>query len=94
MASLIRNKRFMAGGFLVLAFVAAVATAALAGGGSTELLYGLVGGIATGVIVVASYLIGTRRGQPHSHAVATAAIVLGALYIAALVASLLVNFGA
>lgn len=94
MAPLIRNKRFLAGGFFVLALVAAVATAFLAGGGTTELLYGLVGGIATGVVVVGAYVIGTRRGQPHSHAVATAAIVFGTLYIAALVASLFINFGA
>jgi hypothetical protein len=92
-SSLFRNERFLLGGFLLLAAVAALVTGSLAGGNPTELLYGLLGGLAAGTIVVGSYVIGVRRGQPHSHAVATAAIVFGGLFILTLVARLLTEFG-
>jgi hypothetical protein len=93
-SSLFRNDRILLGGFFLLAVVAALGTGLLAGGDPTELLYGLLGGLAAGIIVVGSYAIGVRRGQPHSHAVATAATVFGALFIVTLVARLLTEFGA
>lgn len=81
-------------GFGVLAVVALVATIGLLGGGLAEFGYAAGLGIVTGGVVVGSYALGRRYGQPHSHAVATAAILLGVLYIVALVYRLLTEFGA
>ena len=89
----IRNGRVLVALFVVLAVAAAVATIVLLGGGIDELLYGLGGGVVFGVVVVGSYVLGRRYGQPHSHAVAQAATMLGVVLLAAVVAELLMDAG-
>lgn len=86
--------RSLAVAFAVLAVLSLVAVVATLGGGLMELVYGAVGGAVVGAVVVGSYALGKRRGQPHSHAVATAAIMLGIVYTIAVVARLLTEFGA
>ncbi|MEF8900999.1 MAG: hypothetical protein V5A25_07240 [Halovenus sp.] len=81
-------------GFGVLAVVALVATVGILGGGLVELGYAAGLGIVAGGVVIGTYALGRRYGQPHSHAVAAAAALLGVLYIIALVYRLLTEFGA
>jgi len=84
----------VAAGFGILAVVALVGTVVLLGGGLVELGYAAGLGVVAAAVVVGSYTLGRRYGQPHSHAVATAAILLGVLYIVALVYRFLTEFGA
>lgn len=89
-----RSTGVVVAGFGILAVVALVATVLILGGTFVELGYAAGLGVLVGAIVVGSYVLGRRRGQPHSHAVATAALILGVLYIIGLTYRLLVEFGA
>lgn len=79
--------------FAILAVLSSVVTAVLLGGGVDELPYALGSGIAVGVVVVGSYVLGRRYGQPHSHAVAQAGVMLGVLLLAAVTIELLRGAG-
>lgn len=79
--------------FAILAVLSSVVTVLLLGGGTTELLYALGGGLLVGIVVVGSYGFGRRYGQPHSHAVAQAAVVLGVLLLAVVTVELLRDSG-
>lgn len=86
--------RSLIAAFVVLAALSLVAAVAVLGGGLLEIGYAAAGGIAVAIPVVGTYTIGKRYGQPHSHAVATSAIVMGLIYTAAVVGNLLTAFGA
>jgi len=88
------GRRALVVGLAALAIVATGVVVTVLGGGSTELLFALIGGVVITAIVVGVYTLGTRSGHPHSHAVAEAAVALGVVYIVALVARLLTEFGA
>lgn len=88
------TKGVIVAGFGALAFIALIVTVIVLGGTMTEIGYAAALGVLTAGIVVGSYVLGRRRGQPHSHAVATATILLGVLYIIGLTYRFLVEFGA
>ena len=90
----LRNGRVIIGLFAVLALVSSVATVFILGGGTTDLVWALGGGIATTVIIVGTYTLGRRYGQPHSHAVAGASIMFAVVLLVAVVAELLHAAGA
>jgi len=90
----VRNGRPMIAGTAALAILATGVVVTVLGGGSVELLYALGGGVGASVVVGGVYALGRRFGQPHSHAVAEAAIALGVLALLAIVFRLLTEFGA
>jgi len=82
----------VAAGFGVLAVIGLVVTVLILGGGLPEIGYAAGLSILTAGVIVGGYTLGRRFGQPHSHAVATAAILLGVLYIITLVYRFLTTF--
>jgi hypothetical protein len=88
------SKWVVIAGFAILAVLATAGTVLVLGGSVQELLYALVGGMVTAGVVLGVYVFGSRRGQPHSHAVASAAVAFGTLFLIALVYRLLTEFGA
>jgi hypothetical protein len=86
--------RVVIAGFAALAVLATAGFVLALGGSTTDLLYAFVAGLVTAGVVLGTYALGTRAGQPHSHAVASAAIVFGGLCILAVVYRLLTEFGA
>jgi len=89
--ALLLNKRVMPVVVVVLAVVASALPVLFLGGGTTEILYGLGGGVAASAVIVGVYTLGRRSGHPHSHAVAEAAVALGVMYLGLLVNRLLTN---
>lgn len=89
----LRNGPTLIGVFAVLAVVATVGTVLALGGAVDELLYALGGGAVVALAVIGAYLLGLRYGQPHSHAVAQAGVILGVVLTVAVVAELLINSG-
>lgn len=86
--------KFLVVAFVTLAVLSLAVVVGTLGGGVTELLYGAAGGIVVAIPIVGTYVVGTRRGQPHSHAVATATLVFGVVYMAAVIVRILTEFGA
>lgn len=86
----LRNGRALIVTFAIVALGSAAVTILAVGGGTAELAYGLVGGIIAAGIIIGSYLLGARSGQPHSHAVAVAGVVFGFLLLVGVLAELLV----
>ena len=86
--------RSLIAAFVGIAALSLVGAVAILGGGLVEIGYAAAGGIVVAIPVVGTYALGMRYGQPHSHAVATSAIVLGLVYTAAVVVNLLTQFGA
>ena len=91
--ALLQNKRVLPVFVSVLAFAAAAFVVTFLGGGTTELLYAFGAGAVVTGILVGVYLLGSRLGHPHSHAVAESAVVLGVLYLGLLVHRLLTEYG-
>jgi len=89
--ALLRNRRLLPVAVVALAFVVSNLTVLLLGGGTTEMLYGLGGGVVASIVIVGVYVVGTRLGHPHSHAIAEATVALGVLYLGLLVNRLLTN---
>lgn len=73
--------------------LAGILTVVLLGGGVTELGYALVVGLGSVGVILGTYALGRRSGHPHSHAVAEAAVSLGALYLIAVSYRLLTEYG-
>jgi len=90
---LLENKRAVPVFVAVVAVLASAFVVTVLGGGTTELLYTFGAGAVVSAVVVGVYVVGSRYGHPHSHAVAEAAAVLGVLYLALLLNRLLTEFG-
>jgi len=73
--------------------VLAILTAGLLGANFEEVALAVEVGIYSSLIVGGAYVLGRRAGQPHSHAVASAAVSLGALYLVAVSFRLMTEFG-
>jgi len=73
--------------------VLAILTAAILGANFEEVALAIEVGIYSSAIVGGSYVLGRRAGQPHSHAVASAAVAFGALYLVAVSFRLMTEFG-
>lgn len=86
----LRNGQVLIALFAVLAFGSAIGTVLVLGGTPTELAYALVAGLIVALVVIGAYRSGLRYGQPHSHAVAVAAVSFGAVLTLAVVAELLI----
>ena len=89
----LRNGRVLIAVFVLLAVVTSVATVFALGGAVDELLVAVGGGLVVALVVVGSYLLGVRYGQPHSHAVAQAGVLFGVVLTVAVVAELLLDSG-
>ena len=89
----IQNGPTLSTGFALLAVVATAGVVVLSGGGLDEFAAALGGGIAVAVVIVGTYAVSTRKGLPHSHSVAIAGIALAVVYVGALLARLLTEFG-
>lgn len=90
---LFRDKRKFAALVSVIGAILALLTAAFLGGNVEELALAVEVGIYTSVIVGGTYVLGQRIGMPHSHAVASAAIAFGALFLVAVSFRLMTEFG-
>jgi ACR3 family arsenite efflux pump ArsB len=77
----------------VVGAVLAILTAVLLGANFEEVALAVEVGIYTSLIVGGGYALGRRVGQPHSHAVATAAVAFGSLYLIAVTFRLMTEFG-
>jgi len=64
------------------------------GADTTELLLGIAGGIVTAGVVIGTYVLSRRFDQPHSHAVAWAAVSFGTLFLMGAVFQLMYSHGA
>lgn len=73
----------------VLAILAAISL----GADFEEVALAVEVGVYSSLIVGGSYALGRRAGQPHSHAVATAALAFGSLYLIAVSFRLMTEFG-
>jgi hypothetical protein len=91
--SSLEDKRKFAALVGAVGAVLAVLAAALLGANFEEVALAVEVGIYSSVIVGGTYALGLRRGQPHSHAVASAAIAFGALYLLAVSFRLMTEFG-
>ncbi len=89
----LRSGPVLIGLFAVLAVVSTGATVLLLGGGTGDLIWAFGGGIGTAILILGTYSLGRRIGQPHSHAIAGASIIFGVLLLAAVVAELLHSSG-
>lgn len=89
----LRSGPVLIGLFTVLALVSSGGTALILGGGADQVVWALVCGTLAGVAIVGTYALGRRAGQPHSHALAAGAGVLGFLLLIAIVAELLHSAG-
>ena len=78
---------------VLLAVAATVLTVLILGGDVGALVWALGVGLGLGVAVGGSYWLGRRYGQPHSHAVAQAAIIFGVALLGTVVADLLRSSG-
>lgn len=76
-----------------LGAVLAILAAVLLGANFEEVALAIEVGIYSSLIVGGTYVLGRRAGQPHSHAVATAAIAFGSLYLIAVSFRLMTEFG-
>ena len=88
-----RDKRKFAALVGGIGTVLALLTAIILGGNIEELALAVEIGIYTTVIVGGTYAIGLKFGPPHSHAVATAGMAFGALYLVAVAFRLVTEFG-
>ena len=88
-----RDKRKFAALVGAIGAILALLTAAFLGANVEELALAIEVGVYTSVIVGGTYAIGQRVGQPHSHAVASAALAFGALYLVAMSFRLMTEFG-
>lgn len=91
--SFLDSKRNFIAVVALAAVLGGLAVAAILGADPTELAVALGAGIATAGIVLGTYTFGRRYGQPHSHAVGTAAVIFGVLYLAAVTFRLLSEWG-
>lgn len=89
----LRSGPVLIGLFAVLAVVSTGATVLLLGGETSDLIWAFGGGIGTAILILGTYSLGRRAGQPHSHAIAGASIIFGVLLLAAVVAELLHSSG-
>lgn len=89
----LRNGPVLIALFAVLAFGASAGTILALGGSTSDLMYGLAGGVAIAVAVIGAYVVGRKYGQPHSHAVAQSGIVFGVALLITIVADLLIAAG-
>ena len=89
----LRSGPVLLGLFAVLAVVSTAATVLLLGGGTSDLIWAFGAGIGTAILILGTYFVGRRFGQPHSHAIAGASIIFGVLVLAAVVAELLHSSG-
>jgi len=89
----LRRGPVVVGVFGVLALVAAVVTVFAFGGGTTQLVWAIAGGVLVAGAVVGTYVAGRWVGQPHSHALAGSSVVFGVLVLAGVVAELLHSAG-
>jgi hypothetical protein len=91
--SSLENKRKFAALVGAVGAVLAALTAVLFGANFEEVALAVEIGVYSSLIVGGSYVLGRRAGQPHSHAVASAAIAFGALYLIAVSFRLMTEFG-
>lgn len=73
--------------------VLAILAAVFLGANFEETALAVEVGIYSSLIVAGAYTLGRRVGQPHSHAVATAAVAFGSLYLIAVSFRLMTEFG-
>lgn len=91
--SSLEDKRKFGAVVVVIGAVLALLTAGVLGANIEELALAVEVGIYSSVIVGGTYVLGVRFGQPHSHAVAAAALAFGALVLLAVSFRLMTEFG-
>lgn len=92
-AALLRHQTTWTVGFVAIVLGLLVSTLAYLDGvaGSQVVLLSLLGGMVVSYIIVGVYYAAASRGHPHSYAVAESVTALGALFIVAIVATLLMG---
>ncbi|MXR50303.1 hypothetical protein GRX03_01590 [Halovenus sp. WSH3] len=91
--SSLEDKRKFGALVVVVGAVLAIITAAILGANVEEAALAAEVGLYSTLIVGGTYALGRRFGQPHSHAVASAGIAFGALYLIAVSFRLMTEFG-
>lgn len=81
-------------GFILLVGLVVAAVLAAVEGGNLMLIFGLLGLLVVGFLIVGVYSAGRSRGHPHAHAVGEAIIALGAVVLLGIAVNLLTSFGA
>lgn len=83
-------------GFVVLTVAAVVAIPTVLEGGAdaSGLIFGSMAALTVSFLLFGTYATARSRGHPHSHAVAEAIGMFGAVVILAIVGNLVIQFGA
>lgn len=91
--SSLEDKRKFGALVVVVGAVLAIITAAILGANVEEAALAAEVGLYSTLIVGGTYALGRRFGQPHSHAVASAGVAFGSLYLIAVSFRLMTTFG-